>query len=119
MKFIKTYILFLSIFSCDTKSTKVDLLSLIREGNSFYMAGDFDNALSLYNKVYNLDPKNAIAINNIGEVYEAKNQLDSAEIYFLKAVEIDGDNVFTIIWQNVMNLKIILKKPLRYLMKLF
>ena len=52
------------------------------------MAGDYDSALSLYQEVYDLDAENAIAINNIGEVYEAKNQLDSAELFFLKAVEI-------------------------------
>ena len=102
MKIIFKYILFfavLFVISCQDgggNNKEIDLKTLIKEGNSFYMDGDLDSALVIYKQIISVDPENAITINNIGEVFEAKNQLDSAEYYFLKAVELDGDNVFTL-----------------------
>jgi len=59
------------------------------QGYEFQNMGDFDSALALYQKAVELDPKYAIAYNDLGIIYEAKGDTDRAEESYLKAVKID------------------------------
>jgi len=59
------------------------------QGLAYYNKGEFDQALSDYNKAIEIDPELAEAHNNIGLLYQAKGEFDQAIHYFSKAIEID------------------------------
>jgi len=71
----------------DNKETN----KLIAASLAFKQKGDLINAEECLRKVINIDPENFIAINNIGNIYSAKNKLKEAKFFFLKAVNIKPD----------------------------
>lgn len=59
------------------------------QGLAYQHNGDFDSALSFYQKAIELDPSFAIAYNDAGVIFEAKGQIDRAEGSYLRAISID------------------------------
>ena len=53
---------------------------------------NIDKALSFIRKSVELDNNNAIVLEHLGDVLIAKNQIQEAIIYYLKALDIDKDN---------------------------
>lgn len=51
---------------------------------------DYDGSINDWKKVLSLKPKNILALNNLGVVYESMGELDSALIYFTKSIELDS-----------------------------
>ncbi len=61
-----------------------DALDLV--GNIFFKMSDYDNSIRAYNKVIAIDPKDAMGHYNLGCVFSAKGDLDSAEESWLNAI---------------------------------
>lgn len=59
------------------------------QGFQYQSAGDFERALSFYQKASQLDPAYAVVYNDLGVVYESKGLPEKAEDSYLKAVHID------------------------------
>jgi len=59
----------------------------LERGNAFALQGDYDGALSEYKKALALDPKNALAHNNLGIIYKRKGLYISAVEEFKAALE--------------------------------
>ncbi len=51
--------------------------------------GQVDEAIACYQKAIELDPKDAIAHNNLGLALQAKDQRDEAIASYMKAIELD------------------------------
>jgi tetratricopeptide (TPR) repeat protein len=61
-----------------------DALDLV--GNIFFKMSDYDNSIRAYSKVIAIDPKDAMSYYNLGCVFSAKGDLDSAEESWLNAI---------------------------------
>ena len=61
---------------------------LIAKALSFKQNGDLINAEIILKDVLKLDSNNFIALNNIGNIYSAQNELKKAKIFFSKAINI-------------------------------
>ncbi len=61
----------------------------LAEGLNFLHTGDYDQAIKAWQRALDLDPRDALAANNIGVAYMSKNQPALAVPWFRKAVEID------------------------------
>jgi tetratricopeptide (TPR) repeat protein len=59
------------------------------QGLELQNAGNYEAALSLYQKAAQMDPLYAIVHNDIGIIYEAGGFTDDAEASYLKAIAID------------------------------
>jgi tetratricopeptide (TPR) repeat protein len=62
------------------------------KGTSYAYKGQYDQAISDYNKAIEINLMNAIAYNNRGLVYDKKGQYDQAISYYNKAIEINPKN---------------------------
>ena len=63
-------------------------------GNLLFRIGDLDGAISSYSKLQDLvevgiDPINAVAYGNLGLVYQTRGELDKAEEFYHKSLEIE------------------------------
>lgn len=61
-------------------------------GMHYFKAGDFDKSIEIWNKIFDLEPKNTVALNNIGTAFMMKNQYEDAILLFKKAIELEPDN---------------------------
>lgn len=59
------------------------------EGLKVQDMGDLDSAMKLYQKAIEVDPAYAVAYNDLGVIYEAKDMTDRAEESYVKAIKID------------------------------
>lgn len=59
------------------------------QGLELQRMGNLDGAMSLYQKVIQLDPLYTVAYNDLGIIYEAKGLFERAEESYLKAIKID------------------------------
>jgi tetratricopeptide (TPR) repeat protein len=66
-----------------------DAAFYVDEGLSQLNAGHTDAAIASWQRALELDPRNALAANNIGDAYMVKKQPDTALQWFLKASMID------------------------------
>lgn len=66
----------------DEISARVELATMLRE------LRNFDGALAQAREVLIRDPRNAIALAEVGRVYRAREQYDVAELVFRKALEL-------------------------------
>jgi len=57
-------------------------------GSSYYHKGQYDQAISDFNKALEINPKDADAYSNRGTAYREKGQSDQAIVDFNKALEI-------------------------------
>lgn len=55
-------------------------------------AKDYDNALLFYEKAIDLNPRFSMAYNNIGVIYEKRNNLTKSMFYYTKAIETEPNN---------------------------
>jgi Flp pilus assembly protein TadD len=61
----------------------------LAEGLNDLHAGDYDQAIVAWREMLKLEPKSAIAANNIGTAYMMKKHPDEAAAWFNKAIEFD------------------------------
>lgn len=59
------------------------------QGIEYQRTGNLDAAMTLYQKAVDLDPRYAVAFNDLGVVYEAQGKSDRAERSYLQAIRID------------------------------
>jgi tetratricopeptide (TPR) repeat protein len=72
-----------------TPSASRDAAFYVEEGLSQLNAGHTDAAIASWQRALELDPRNALAANNIGDAYMVKKQPDTALQWFLKASLLD------------------------------
>ena len=63
-----------------------DIAKLIAESLSFKQTGNLTKAEQGLKKVLKFEPGNFIALNNLGNIYSAKNDLKKAKTYFTRAI---------------------------------
>jgi tetratricopeptide (TPR) repeat protein len=61
----------------------------LTRGNSYFKKGDYDRAITEYNKAIEINPKYAWAYNSRGVAYSAKGQYDHGIADFNRAIEIN------------------------------
>ena len=66
--------------------------ALFTQGQDHYRAGRWNEAISTYRQVIELDPTHQSAYVNLGDAYYQNSQLDLAVEAYLKAVELDPDD---------------------------
>lgn len=83
----------LSFAQDSTDNVKADLREQARlyrsQGLQLQRIGNLDEALSLYQKAAQLDPRFIVAYNDMGIIYEAKGLPKQAEQSYLKAIELE------------------------------
>jgi tetratricopeptide (TPR) repeat protein len=69
---------------------KEDVLkNLFEQANAYYFLGDFDKAISNYQKIREIDNKFYPALFNLGITYRKKGDFDKSLEYLMKALEIN------------------------------
>jgi tetratricopeptide (TPR) repeat protein len=81
------------LIGCATtqKIKETDPTKLLRQGNSFFEKGQYDQSIAYFNKAVEIDPKDAEAYNNRGVAYDNKGQYDKAIADCTKAIEINPE----------------------------
>ncbi len=64
---------------------------MLAKGQRYQQNGDLDLAISCYAKVVQLDPKDAVAIHQLGVAYHIKGDLAKAETYYRLACDLDPE----------------------------
>ena len=72
-----------------TASNSISASDWFQKGYDAYEAKDLDNAILFYEKVIELDPKDADAYHNLGVAYHHKGEIDKAIPLFEKAIELN------------------------------
>ncbi len=72
---------------------------LYSQGEKLYREGKTEEAISVFEKVIRLNPKHALAYNNLGAIYWQKGEKKKALECMIKAMEIDPENP-DIIWNS-------------------
>lgn len=90
--------------SAYTADNPTDQEALSQLAGSYYNIGQFDNAISAYNKLIALDPNQALYYTNIAHAYLAKGDSENAKTNYQKSISLDPSLVV-----NYMNLAMILK----------
>ena len=84
--------LFLLIFPVSSFATSKNIAEEYREkGLQAQQIGNYDMALSYFQKAIQTDPQYAPAFNDLGVLYESRNLLDLAEQSYLTAIEWDAN----------------------------
>ena len=65
--------------------------SLFMEGEKFFVMGDYEKAISYFNKVLEIDPTNLSALARNGDALEKLGKIKDAISYFDKVTDIDPD----------------------------
>jgi tetratricopeptide (TPR) repeat protein len=68
---------------------KRDAASYLAEGLNDLHIGNYDQAIKAWQRTLDLDPKNALAANNIGTAYMLSKQPATAKSWFAKALALD------------------------------
>jgi tetratricopeptide (TPR) repeat protein len=89
--FLSLLLTSLFIMGCGLRSS-----DFVREYNDFGVKcakmGLWDEAIMRWNRVTEIDPKNAQAHNNLGVAYESKGNLEAAMLEYKTAIELDPGN---------------------------
>ena len=75
-----------------SNSSKKQIENLIENGNDSFEKGDIDKALAIFSEVTQLDPKNSMAYNWKGIIYDKKREYEKAIEEFTKAITFDPSN---------------------------
>lgn len=70
-----------------------DLREELKSGNSFFEAGEYENAITAFNSVIEKFPDAAVLYQNIGNCYFLMEEYDKAEENYLKVLEKDSENI--------------------------
>ncbi|MFV0387163.1 MAG: tetratricopeptide repeat protein [Pyrinomonadaceae bacterium] len=73
------------------KIEKPEVEAAIREGEQFFIKGDFKAARNSYQKAYAIDPNNYEAVIFIGDTYYSEKDFDEAIKWFRNASELDAN----------------------------
>ncbi|MEK7388272.1 MAG: tetratricopeptide repeat protein [Elusimicrobiota bacterium] len=92
----------------EIKKNEKDLEAQMQLGIVEYQWGNRQAAVTEFNKVLALDPKNAAALNNIGNIAFLEGDNVEAEKRYLQAAEIEPDD--SVIWLNLVKTFIRQKK---------
>jgi hypothetical protein len=68
-----------------------DVEAAIREGEGFFGRGEYDKAITAYQRAFKLDPQSYNAALFIGDCFYSQRKYKESEIWFAKAVIIDPD----------------------------
>ena len=68
---------------------KISALDFVLRGNKAYEGNDFFEAEKLYRRAIELNPNNALAHNNLGNVLRDLKRHDEAEAMYRRAIELD------------------------------
>jgi len=80
----------LAAINAASQSTAVrDVDFFLKQGMNQLHVGDYDQAIVSWQQMLHLDPKNAMAANNIGTAYMLKRQPDVASGWFDRALKLD------------------------------
>ncbi len=69
---------------------KNDTVCLNILGQCFFVEGNYNDAIKVFNDILRLDSKNLSALNLLGRIYHEKRDAKKAEKFFLDALKIDG-----------------------------
>lgn len=72
-----------------TEPGKRDVKFYTTEGLNFLALSSYDRAIEAWRRALEIDPKNAVAMNNIGLALMMKKQIPEAEQYFERAIAAD------------------------------
>ena len=64
----------------------------IEQGFNYYKIGDYDKSIAIWTKVFDTEPKNTAALNNIGSAFMMKDQFNDAISLFKRVLELEPDN---------------------------
>lgn len=73
-------------------ATNKDVPFYIELGMNYYKINNFDKSIEVWSKVFDIDKKNVIALNNIGTSFMMKLQYDDAITLYKKALELEPTN---------------------------
>jgi tetratricopeptide (TPR) repeat protein len=76
--------------------TSSNVNDLIDKGNSFYNLGNYQEAITYYDKALAIDPNNVYALNAKGVALGNLNKSQEAITYYDKALAIDPNNVYAL-----------------------
>lgn len=71
---------------------KRDVKFYLDHGLNYFRIGDYGKSIEVWNKVFDLEPKNINALNSIGTAFMMKNQYDDAISIFEQALAINPNN---------------------------
>jgi len=71
---------------------KISALDFVLRGNKAYEGNDFFEAEKLYRRAIELNPNNALAHNNLGNVLRDLKRHDEAEAMYRRAIELNPNN---------------------------
>jgi len=66
--------------------------TLFQQGQAYYQAGQWDQAIATYQQLIELDPEYQSAYVNLGDAYYQRNQLDLAVEAYQKAIDLDPED---------------------------
>jgi tetratricopeptide (TPR) repeat protein len=91
-RLILFYFVFISTISFG-QSNRDKAIDFLQDGLRLYFKGDFENALSYYNKSIEMDSSLAESHLNSGLLYESyKNDINRAKVQYSKAIALDSKN---------------------------
>jgi thioredoxin-like negative regulator of GroEL len=74
-----------------SNASNKDVEAAIREGEGFFGRGEYDKAITAYQRAFKLDPQSYNAVLFIGDCYYTQGKYKESEIWFAKAVMINPD----------------------------
>ncbi|MBL7800049.1 MAG: tetratricopeptide repeat protein [Chitinophagales bacterium] len=97
----------------NTPDAQRDVKFYINYGLNYQKIGQYDKSISIWNMVFDKEPNNADAMNNIGVAYMLKNSTDEAIAMFQKAISTNPENTLAknnLAWAQDVKAKATLKK---------
>lgn len=73
-------------------SSKRDVAFYSSYGFNYYKIGEYGKSIEIWNKIFDIDPKNTAALNSIGTAFLMKGQIDDAILLFQKSIELEPEN---------------------------
>jgi tetratricopeptide (TPR) repeat protein len=71
----------------------VNISEAIKLGENLFTSGDLDNALIIFQNILESNPEQYEAMINIGTIYYLKEDISTAESYYLNSYSINNDYI--------------------------
>jgi tetratricopeptide (TPR) repeat protein len=75
-----------------TPENKKNTAFYIEYGLNYFKLSNYDKSIEIWNKVFDIEPKNTSALNNIGTAFMMKYQYDDAIVFFKKVIGLESNN---------------------------